>query len=334
MGVSTTLYILNNILPEGKVKKLFLKYGDGTLYPDETKEMNRAFMIHAAFSMAWLVLSYVQIVHTQGRTPKLHRRLGWITATVFACHSLGNLYIVYVNAVGHTAVVRLMFVSTALSHCRQFFEATYHAAAGRPGGKQRHRDAMVLMWFGSIVGAGIIRNIAGVQTFLKKGPAICQIEAVDHMATECQPVYMNRLVLVLLASFWLKGLYVAMPDKAHLVKAYDKEAITVIGIAAVVIAFSYVPNAAQVTIDIFGAPASAHNMFLTAGGSMFFAIYELMGAARFLKEEKHRATITTGTTPVEKEDGPARPLLREVVGVHASEYRSNVVHMSNKVKAA
>ena len=68
---------------------------------------------------------------------------------------------------------------------------------------------MVLLFLGSIGGAGPIRQVAEVQTLLGVGTAICQAKYTG-VASQCQTEYMNRLVLVGLWCYYTKGVFVVM----------------------------------------------------------------------------------------------------------------------------
>lgn len=76
-----------------------------------------------------------------------------------------------------------------------------------PGWREEHADEMMSCFIWSIQGAGPIRSIMQIQSWLNRGPVFCQLQR-HALASKCQPEYINRLFLVALWTSYVHGVYV------------------------------------------------------------------------------------------------------------------------------
>lgn len=221
-----------------------------------TVGIDRAFALHAGFSMLWLLVSYVQICH-QPQSGRRHRMSGRLAILSFTLHVIGAVHNVYTDVVRHTALPKIILLLSLATGAVNLCIAVRFAMAGQ---KQKHKDYMVKCFMASIRGAGPIRQVANVQAMFGCGPILCQ-NKYGGMASQCQVVYVNRLLLTGLFSTYMFGMYVQRRNSYRLTQAYMREASAVLWLSAGTFLFSYYPQAENMVHLLFGEPRSQQATF-------------------------------------------------------------------------
>ena len=344
-GIATISWLIQVCAPTWLSSKV-LSYGSAIPYQATGKQIDRAFGLHALFSILWLVLAYIQIVHTKKvKNVTIHKYLGYVTTFAFIGHSLCVLHNVYADVVHHTSIVKLMFIATILSHFSQFVRAIAYVVkkSHHRDWYSKHQDEMVLLFLGSMVGAGPIRTVSEIQYFMGVGCAICQIQHGGY-ADNCQLEYMNRLVLVGLWCLYMKGVYVASRNSNKLTLTYIKrDAIPMILIAIGVIGFcTSVPQANDIVMVVMGEPRSLQGTLITILGTFVLLSIEAKSLSGFFNHQKDKDsygsqynTSSCGTDiaaiPIPLQ-ATSSTRLRLSVTLTASNRRSSAVAVADQMK--
>ena len=285
-GIATMSWLLEACTPTWISSKV-LSYGSSIPYETTGKQIDRAFGLHALFSLLWLVLAYIQIVHTKKiHNVTVHKYLGYVTTIAFLGHSFCALHNIYADIVHHTSLVKLMFISAIFSHFSQFVRAIAYVIkkSEYTNWYTKHQDEMVLLFLSSMVGAGPIRIVSEIQYFMGIGCAICQIQHGGY-ANNCQLEYVNRMILVGLWCLYMRGVYVASRNSKTLTLSFiKKDAIPIVLLAVILLAFcTYVPQANDIIMTVMGEPRSFQGNAITIIGAMILFSMEAKALIAFFK---------------------------------------------------
>ena len=271
-GEHTLYFVVSYLAPSWVTQSL---EGNGIIHPGieypaegevisnvgPTTGIDRAFALHAGFSMLWIFVSYFQMCHAHKFHPKMHKYFGYVSFLSFAGHMFGASHNVYTDSVRHTALPKIILLLSLWNSAVKLVIAISIARRKAHGWLQAHKDYMMACWVNSLNGAGPIRTISQVQLWFNCGPVLCQ-SRYSGMATQCQVVYVNRMFLIGLFSMYTYGMHVKIRNDAKLTVQYIQEARLMLIQAFSTFALSYLPHSDWMLHQVFGEPRTLQNTMM------------------------------------------------------------------------
>lgn len=261
-GESSLYYLMSLTMP-GWLVEHCLKIGfvhPGIDYAREGEEpstgaapvgrIDVAFGLHAGFALVWLVCAYIQMVHTRKRWV-VHRTFGYISALSFCCHVGASCFNLYMDIVQHKPLPRIMLVISSMNSAVYMINAIRVVIKKPKGWANAHKDLMMLCFMFSIQGAGPIRMIAQVQTWLGCGPVQCQNEN-GGMATNCMWAYVFRMYWIAFYTMYTRGIYCKMRNDATHTLDFLRDFRSLCLSFIAMLAFSYIPNSEWLLAVVLG----------------------------------------------------------------------------------
>lgn len=250
---------------------------EGQVLPSgQVHGIDRAFGMHAAASLTWVVLGYISVVHSRRISGRFHKVLGYISLLSFLAHLACSIFNLYTDVVRHTPLPKLMLLYSAISSLGSMSRSIAAAIRRRPGWKLTHQDDMVTCYMDSIQGAGPIRMIAHVQGWMACGAVHCQWQ-YGGVATHCLWPYVFRLLCIATWTRYTNGLYVKMRGDEQLTRKYMRSCVKLAVLSGLVVAFSFVPHSEWILRVMLGGERSYQG-----------AATVLLGALALLKIETDR----------------------------------------------
>jgi uncharacterized membrane protein len=111
-----------------------------------------AIQLHAFAAMAALVLGLVQLSASKGTLP--HRTLGWIWVALMVVVSVTAFFIHEIRLWGPWSPIHLLAIFTLVTLPLAVWAARRHVVA-------RHRSAMIAIFTGALVVAGLFTFVPG-----------------------------------------------------------------------------------------------------------------------------------------------------------------------------
>jgi len=220
-----------------------------------------AFGMHAAASLTWVICAYVQIVHGS-RFGKFHRRFGYVALLAFIAHTCCALFNLYTDVVRHTPLPKMMLASSLLTSAGLMFQAIRTVVKKEHGWLLKHQNEMVQCFILSIQGAGTIRMVSHIETFLGYGSVRCQAQH-SGMATQCLWPYVYRMFFLATVSLYYRGVYVKMRNDEKLIRTYLYDAAQFFVLFLITVTFSYVPHAEWILGLVLGSERSYQGAITT-----------------------------------------------------------------------
>jgi|ERR1700728_1574226 len=111
-----------------------------------------AIQLHAFAAMAALLLGIVQLTAPKGTIP--HRTIGWIWALLMVAVSISAFWVHTIRLWGPWSPIHLLAIFTLITLPIAVLDARRHRV-------RQHRLAMVLIFFGALVIAGLFTLVPG-----------------------------------------------------------------------------------------------------------------------------------------------------------------------------
>jgi len=108
--------------------------------------------LHAFAAMAAFALGIVQLAAPKGTLP--HRTIGWIWVALMAAVAISSLWIHEIRLVGPFSLIHLLSIFTPIMLVLAVIYARRHNVSG-------HRKAMMSIFFGALVVAGLFTLVPG-----------------------------------------------------------------------------------------------------------------------------------------------------------------------------
>jgi len=108
--------------------------------------------VHAFVAMAAFVLGAVQLVAPKGTVP--HRTIGWIWAGLMAVIAVSSFWIHGIGGMGPSSPIHLLSIFVLIMLPLAVIHARRHRV-------QRHRNAMIGIFTGALVIAGLFTLLPG-----------------------------------------------------------------------------------------------------------------------------------------------------------------------------
>jgi len=223
------------------------------------KGIDLAFALHAGFALTWLVCAYIQMVHNRRKWVR-HRIFGYVSAFSFCCHVGGSCFNLYTDVVQHKPLPRIMLLMSSMSTVSYMIKAILVAIRKPHGWLNVHKDMMMLCFMVSIQGAGPIRMISQVQTWLGCGPVQCQTEN-GGVATDCMWPYVFRMFWIMFYTMYTRGIYCKMRGDSELTLGYLCDLRSGCVSAIAMLALSYIPHNEWLLAVVLGRERTVRGSF-------------------------------------------------------------------------
>jgi len=252
--------------------------------------IDKAFAIHAGFSLLWMVCGYLQICYMHKLHPKAHKYFGYVTVMAFFMHCCGSANIVYADVVRHTGLPKLILLYALINSAFSLTFGLLIALIRAPGWRMRHQDKMVETYIYSLTGAGIIRTVSHIQHWMGNfGPFPCQ-SMYGGVASQCQVPYVNRLCLVGMFAACIYGYYVYhIRRNVELTQMYNREAAFIFATTLSLIVSSFLPDSEDRIHYYFGEPRTPYNSFVVCSGIFLIIFFNLVKVNTLFQSELAKA---------------------------------------------